>query len=275
MKEFILGEYQMLDWSINHWSATYRACADNPKPPEKLLPQDKKRALALLEEAKVFCRKFEFNEALKIIGQVERDFHPDIQGFSPLFRDASTQLRMIGNSISEEFAMRKLAFIAPEKTKYFQRENLFGAEVSAAFPSSISDIHDAGNCLAAELYTAAVFHLMRTVEYGMRALAYHLKVSFKRKSIEAADWGNLITGIRNQIELRKLKYDASKRKKRGEGEMIKFYLVISDEMNVFKDVWRNSTMHTRSYYNESEADGVFIRVQDFMQRLAKGGISER
>src|SRR4051794_4802873 len=48
---------------------------------------------------------------------------------------------------------------------------IMGAEVKAAFPSAMPDVLEVGNCLAAECNTAAVFHLMRVAEVGLRALA--------------------------------------------------------------------------------------------------------
>jgi len=42
-----------------------------------------------------------------------------------------------------------------------------------------------------------------------------------------------------------------------------------DEIFIFKENWRNNTMHSITSYNESEAKGIFDRVKNFMQRLSK------
>jgi hypothetical protein len=53
----------------------------------------------------------------------------------------------------------------------FRNEQPFGNAVWNAFPSAIDDSIEAGKCIALERYTAAVFHLMRVLEAGLKALA--------------------------------------------------------------------------------------------------------
>jgi hypothetical protein len=118
------------------------------------------------------------------------------------------------------------------------------------------------NCLAADLHTAAVFHLMITSEYGLRALAKHLKVKTKR-TLEFSDWEAIISAIDTKL-------NAIKTKPRGIKKQndLEFYRSLLTECNEFKDVWRNNIMHARRRYNEREATNVFARVRDFMQRLS-------
>ena len=51
-------------------------------------------------------------------------------------------------------------------------------------------------------------------------------------------------------------------------EELAFYRLTESELNTLKDVWRNNVMHTRGRYNQAESLGVYIRVQEFMERLA-------
>ena len=124
-----------------------------------------------------------------------------------------------------------------------------------------------------DLNTAAVFHLMRAAEFGMRALAVHLKVKLtqkgKLKPIEHGGWDEIINHIENKIEERREKYDKSVKKNRKEFEFLKFCRMLADDLYKFKEIWRNNTMHSITSYNESEALGVFDRVRDFMQTLSK------
>ena len=66
--------------------------------------------------------------------------------------------------------------VSPELISYLDKDRLFGDEVWHGFPSARADIREAGNCLATGCNTAAVFHLMRAVEWGLRALATDLGV---------------------------------------------------------------------------------------------------
>jgi hypothetical protein len=96
-------------------------------------------------------------------------------------------------AIEKELAQRKLVFIPPNLVEYLEQEKLFGDAVYENFPSARGDIRDAGNCLAAGLNTAAVFHLMRVVELGLRALAKKLHVKKVKKTCQ---W-NLAPGKRS------------------------------------------------------------------------------
>jgi hypothetical protein len=175
----------------------------------------------------------------------------------------ASELKELQRSLEVELAEKQLAFIPDEKVRFFEQHDLFGEAVSAAFPSAQAEIKDAGNCLAADLNTAAVFHLMRAAEHGLRTFARHLKVRVKG-SLEYADWGAVL----NRIDA---KLTALERKLRGKkkSEELEFFRLIESECNMLKDVWRNNVMHTRGRYTAKQAEGVFERVRDFMQRLSQ------
>jgi hypothetical protein len=162
----------------------------------------------------------------------------------------------------------KFAMLENNKSHLLQQAELFGSKVWKAFPSARPEIRQAGNCLAADLNTAAVFHLMRTAEFGMRALSLHLKIRLKGKPVEHAGWNELIEQIEKKIRLRRDRYDKSRRKNKAELEFLKFCRMMADELYKYKEIWRNNTMHSISSYNEAEARGVFDRVKDFMQNLS-------
>jgi hypothetical protein len=168
----------------------------------------------------------------------------------------------IQQSITHELAARKFAFIAPGGSEFFEQHDLFGEGVSAAFPSAQEDIKEAGNCLAADLNTASVFHLMRAVEIGLRALARHVRVPAKGQ-LEYAQWNQIIEQIESKVRIVR-QQPAGKKK----SESLEFYHGVLGEFNAFKDVWRNNVMHSRRHYNHPEARGAYLHVREFMQRLA-------
>jgi hypothetical protein len=180
-----------------------------------------------------------------------------------------SEARTICHRIISELGRRKFLRVRNACYNFVDRDDLFGAVVMAKFKPAVADIKDAGNCLAAECSTAAVFHLMRVSEYGLRAVAKRLKVKLTHKKaaqpVEFADWNKIITGIKNKIEeLRKLP-SSPKQDKR-----LTFYSDIAEQSEYIKDVWRNAISHTRRSYNHDEAMGVKQRVQDFMSRIAAG-----
>ena len=171
-------------------------------------------------------------------------------------------------AISKELKNRKFAMIENKKADFFEKENLFGENISKAFPSVKYEIRQAGNCLAMDFNTAAVFHLMRVAELGMRALARRLNVKCKKNTIDSGGWSEIITGIENATAARWLKAPKAKTARRKAVAFLKLCEISADELNVFKEVWRNNVMHAGQLNNEHEAHGVYIRVRDFMQRLS-------
>jgi hypothetical protein len=164
--------------------------------------------------------------------------------------------------------------IPDDGIKHYEQEKLFGVLVWSSFPSAREDIRVAGNCLAVGFDTASVFHSMRVVELGMRAVAEKLNVKIKNRGIESADWGTIIKAIRLKIEVLQEKFDKSKRKKMGDHKKLEFLRATTDEMNVFRAYWRNNTMHTRASYTPEEAAAVLERVRYFMTRLSENGIMD-
>lgn len=190
------------------------------------------------------------------------------------------QLRNIHSAITEE-AERTFRFVAiPKDTSWSFGETPFGIEVELAFPSAGYDIKQAGACIAFESYSASVFHLMRTAEYGMRALCKKLRVkyaidtnrsgSLKYTPIAYAEWQRQLTELEKKAD-EKLSRMAKGPKKQQAQE---FYHEAIQELRAFKDVHRNHVMHTRKDYTKEDAVAVFGHVKRFMLKLSENGIGE-
>ncbi len=186
-------------------------------------------------------------------------------GVGPVtYRIVETEMAGLYKSLEVELDDKKILFMAADKAAYFEQDRLFGQGVYVAFPMAQADIKEAGNCLAADLNTAAIFHLMRVVEIGLRWLAKHLVIKMSKSELAYSEWN----GIIEQIEA-KIKQEKSKPRGKKKSDALEFYHGVMGEFNAFKDVWRNNVMHSRRSYNEPEAIGVFLRVKSFMQRLSK------
>jgi len=153
---------------------------------------------------------------------------------------------------------------------------LFDESVQTAFPDAVEDMREAGNCLAADCDTAAVFHLMRVVEWGLRAFCVHLGFThLKRKSrkpgkvqyVPAAfsEWEHILNELSDRVE-KKLS-----RIRRGETKQAhqRYYHPLLEEVLSLRDGWRNHTMHARQSYNGKEAEVVLQHVQQFMSKLSE------
>src|SRR6266851_1807938 len=61
------------------------------------------------------------------------------------------EISALRKNIELELDRRKFAFVAEEKTRYFEQDQLFGKEVYDKFPSTRFDLKEAGNSLACGL----------------------------------------------------------------------------------------------------------------------------
>jgi hypothetical protein len=133
------------------------------------------------------------------------------------------------------------------------------------FPLAKIDAHEAVDCWASGHSTASVFHLMRTAECGLRALARERRVRLPRKQVlEWADWHNIIEGIRAKVNLL-----ANRRRGPNRDAALEFYRGALASFEGFKDAYRNNVMHARKSYTETEANALREHVRHFMGRLAE------
>ena len=148
--------------------------------------------------------------------------------------------------------------IPPERKDYFERDDLFGPEVSTAFPSCDRDIRKAGSCYALGQADACVHHLMLVLERGLNALAVKVGVPYQR-----TNWQTIIDQV------------ASKLKSAAKGKERDFYLEVNAQFGFLKDAYRNHSEHARDdHYDMPKALSALDHVRSFMQELAKGGLTE-
>src|SRR5579872_763929 len=152
----------------------------------------------------------------------------------------------------------------------FENSKLFGNAVAAAFPSEefTYEVKEVGSCFALGRYTATVFHLMRVLEKGLKALANELTVPFSTP-FDYLNWQNIIESIECEIKnLEKLK--AGKYK----ADTLKAYSEIAKQFRYFKDAWRNGVAHSRETYTKVQARSILAHVGEFMNDIVKLGIRE-
>jgi hypothetical protein len=265
MIQFFLGDFGRRWMEIKDTAKEYEKAAYGPNGSKQLIPGDFHHLRKIEADFNFICQHLRLDHASKQVYQFSHDLAHRLS--TPL--TVSTAMENLLLTICKEAGEKLLVHIPSERAIYFNkdgeegRENLFGDDVFKNFESARPEIRDAGNCLAADLNTAAIFHLMRVVELGLRALAKKLKVKIGKTPVEYSTWETIIAEMERQIAKFK---QLSKGKKKS--ETLEFYHGLIGEFNAFKDVWRNNIMHTRRSYNRHEAMVVFERVRSFMQRLA-------
>jgi len=151
--------------------------------------------------------------------------------------------------------------LPPHRRKYFTTKTFISETVKKSFPIAHAELREGGKCFAVGLNTAAVFHCMRAVELGMRALAGELEVSFPFPK-ELAEWANLIDHIESKIKVMRNRPKGTKK-----DEDLKFYSEAGMQFRYFKDGWRVRVAHTRESYEEGQALAVIDHAISFFETL--------
>ena len=178
----------------------------------------------------------------------------------------ATTLQELRLDIDKELHRRKFVVIREDARDCVEQARLFGERVCDAFKSARYDIKEAGNCLALDLNTATVFHLMRAAEYGLRALARDRRVQLpKRKVLELATWDAIIKGLEDaEVAIEK----APGKRTLAREAQLDFYHGAMMEFRRFKNKFRNCVMHTRKEYDRGQALSAMTHVRAFMEILA-------
>lgn len=135
----------------------------------------------------------------------------------------------------------------------------FGSKVYEKFPKTIEDIAEAGKCLSLGLGTATVFHLMRVMEAGVRALGKRFRIVIRDPRNET--WANIIRLVNVKIE-------ALPTKTRTQIERKRQLATASANLNAVRIATRNEVMHPKETYTPDEAGVVFDTTALFMAHLA-------
>lgn len=163
-----------------------------------------------------------------------------------------------------ESALKTALVLSPTFAKYYDPPSpLFGVEVHSQFPSAVYEIEEAAKCLAVGRSTAAVFHLMRVMEVGIRAVARCLGVPDPIKAV-GKNWGMI---LKNVLAARTAKSSASPKEWLCPDDEAYFDAVYAT-LDAVRNAWRNTTMHVENKYTDEEAEHILIAVRSFMMKLA-------
>ena len=215
----------------------------------------------LMDAAIVLLDQFNLTQTLKYARRTRDKFAGG--GYSAgEFRDA---LHILRERADDELQDIKFMFIPKDDTTLYEQDMLFGSEVAAAFPSASYDIKEAGSCLATNRATASVFHQMRALEFGLRALAKDLKIRLpKKRHIDLEDWGSLIDAIEGKIAT----IERTRRRTAKREADLQFYHGAAAQFRHFKNAWRNHVMHSRVNYEQEDAARALRHVDEFMRHIA-------
>ena len=163
-------------------------------------------------------------------------------------------IEQLSKRIADELGIYTFFQLDPRQAKFYEpSEPLFGADVEAKFPMMSEDIAEAGNCMALDRDTAAVFHLMRVMEIALQRLGDKLGIVF----VDKKNWQNILEEVNKAIRALDQK-----------DPQTKTYAEISAHLCNVKLCWRNEVMHPKQTYTEEEAGTLFSAVKTFIRDLA-------
>jgi hypothetical protein len=173
--------------------------------------------------------------------------------------DFLAEVRTLRETIEAGIRFKRF-YLYPEKKA--EAVLLFAQEwiaVIRKFPQSKDEAEAAVDCWALGHSTAAVFHSMRVLEYGLRELAAAVNLTF-----DVQQWHTIIDQIEAAIGDLGNKWPNTTTKK----EWLSFYSAAAKEFRYFKDGWRNYVSHGGDPYDEHQAKSVLEHVRAFMTHLS-------
>ncbi len=212
----------------------------------------------IIEKLRVDCDALEINEA----GAQIDDMLYQIQRPTYLLEDCGADLRAIRKTIERHLKDRHFYYYPIDRAKLLLSVDEEWKDVFIKFKSAKEDIRSAVDCYAIGHCAASIFHLMRTVEIGLCALAQERGVVLNRP-IEYANWEKI-------IEKAKESADSIAKTKVGPQRdvALSFYRTALVHLDYFKDDYRNHVMHTRESYDGPRTRGVLNHVREFMLGLS-------
>lgn len=140
---------------------------------------------------------------------------------------------------------------------------LLGEDTVSRFRSVTFDCEEAAKCILVLRPTAAVFHSMRMLEIGIRALAKRLNVENPLKPAQR-NCSTILNSIKGKIES---EFPSAQRTGGSEGAFLeKIYATL----DAVKNPWRNETMHVEGVYQDNEARHILANTIALLQMLASG-----
>jgi hypothetical protein len=170
------------------------------------------------------------------------------------------RLQQIAGRLIDELDAAAYLYLSPiEMSLYLQDAPLFGAEVSAKFPSLAYEVSEGGKCLGLERSTAAAFHFIRCLEGGIAAMSRCLGIADPTKGHER-NWNKMLEKIRDSIST---KWPGSTI-----NDDKQFFQTAHAALAAIQNPYRNATMHLDQKYTPDEARHIMEMVGGFMKKLA-------
>jgi hypothetical protein len=144
--------------------------------------------------------------------------------------------------------------VDPQNEKYAVG-SFINADVFKCFPSSATELMEAGKCLTCDRNTASVFHALRSLEMPLKVIAKSLKIKVADNG-KGKNWYFLLSQIEAVLNL-------LPKKRKDDVQHTLSYL------SNIRGPLRNATMHLDKSYNAEEARDILDTVCIFFKYIPK------
>lgn len=224
-----------------------------PGPDEPISDAEERRISGWLQVATCAANDFELNAVHDRIAIIRRNLKTAMSQ-----RDLATELRVLRETIDNCLRWQCIYRYPLGKSDFLKKWKDDWGPVPKSFPSAEGDIVAGVDLWALGHSTASVFHFMRVLEHGLRALANEFGRNF-----DVHNWQVIIDQIEAEIRALGKTLPAGIPK----SERLQFLSEAAKEFVYFKDGWRNYVSHNRATYDEHQARSVLEHVRSFMTDL--------
>jgi hypothetical protein len=276
---------------LERYETQYKKKCDSGHGNELLTPKEKHKFNYVTGIALMECTALELAEPLKRKRKIRRYIDPPRGRKRVMLRltyeKARTEIEELRDAIRTELNERIFLRIPTDLEHFYYEEGhetsplaklvagipyrpLFDDEskpleqrFSQRWPLAHEEVKAAGNCFATGNNTACVFHLMRAVEHGARAMVEGLGVTSNlKKPIELCSWEELIQVLDPAVVALKV----GSKKTRQQNELWSFYDKAVGHFKHFR-AWRDPIAHARKTAGVIETLDTLNNVRQFMVHL--------
>lgn len=196
--------------------------------------------------------------ALKSLGRLQEALEQEVP---PAYSTVAYTLADVEARLGDHLDDIKLFVLSEKDAAIFDGDESEDLDIQLNFPSTIFEFSEASKCISLGRDTAAVFHAMRVLEIGIKALSKRLKIPDAAKASER-NWGIMLRKINDELDK---KWPANIRLPETEGAALERAYATLDAV---RNPWRNSTMHVETIYAPHESTHILACVRYFMRTLS-------
>ncbi len=176
----------------------------------------------------------------------------------------SEQIKALHENIERELSCRFYVGIAEDRKSFYCESHKGWEEIAKVFPRSVDEIEEMNKCFALCRYSAAVFHSLLVVEFGLVRLGELLGVTDPKEGWDAS--------CRKLETIVNAGYKANTT-----GLNFEFLTQLNACIQTMKLAWRNKINHATGKvlvmsggFAPYVAEEIIVTTRGFMRRLAEG-----